>query len=197
MREALGLFFFLPNIFFHRFFREIFGGPGVVAEAVFADSAGRDDDAGFAAVFEVGVAQIEGGGLQAVEQEASGFVVELAAEDEAHDLHERDLDGVGVLEHGEFDDGGEAERAGAVEVNMSGAPAIMEVAEAAAAKRGRAALRTVGLDVLTARNMIAKLGKTHDESSTPTLSDLRESESWQGNCAKSLDIKGLQAKSLE
>jgi hypothetical protein len=124
-------------------------------------------------------------------------VVELAAEDQAHDLHERDLDGVGVFEDGKLDGVRDAEGSSLVQVDVSGAPAIMEVAEASAAKRGRTALSAVGFDVLTARNMIAELGKTHDECSTPTPSDPTESESWQENCVKSLDIKGLQAKSLE
>jgi len=51
--------------------------------------------------FEFHVAEINGGGLQGVEQEAGHFGFELAGEDEAHDLHEGDLDGVGVLEDGQ------------------------------------------------------------------------------------------------
>jgi hypothetical protein len=41
--------------------------------------------------------------LQGVEHEAGGFGVDLSGDDEADDLHERDLDGVGVLEHREVD----------------------------------------------------------------------------------------------
>jgi hypothetical protein len=40
--------------------------------------------------------------LQGVEQEAAGFGVDLAGGEQAHDLHERDLDGVGVLEDGKI-----------------------------------------------------------------------------------------------
>jgi hypothetical protein len=107
-------------------------------------------------------------------------------------------DGVGVLEYGEFDGAGDTERAGPVQVEAGGAPAVMKEAESFAAKCRRAALGTVGLDVLTARNMMAIKGKTHDEGSTPHTphpSDLTESERWQENCLKSLDIKGLWVKS--
>ena len=45
--------------------------------------------------------------MQGVEQEASGFVVDLLTEQQAHDLHEGDLVGAGVLKGGE-DKGGNA-----------------------------------------------------------------------------------------
>jgi len=64
------------------------------------DGARVDYYPGFNRWFEVGAGQVGRGGLQGVEQEAGVFGVDLAAEDEAHDLHERDLDGVGVFEHG-------------------------------------------------------------------------------------------------
>jgi len=41
--------------------------------------------------------------LQGVEQESGAFAVDLTGGDQAHDLHERDLDGVGVLKDGEIE----------------------------------------------------------------------------------------------
>ena len=56
---------------------------------------------------ELHLTEVERGGLQGVEEESGDFRIELPGQDEAHDLHEGDLDGVGVLEHGH----GEAEGA--------------------------------------------------------------------------------------
>ena len=39
--------------------------------------------------------------MQGVEEERGGFVGDGIGEKEAHDLHEGDLDGVGVLEDGQ------------------------------------------------------------------------------------------------
>ena len=41
---------------------------------------------------EVGSGQVGAGGLQGVEQESRVLAVDLAGDDEPHDLHERDLD---------------------------------------------------------------------------------------------------------
>jgi len=141
-------------------------------------------------MLEIDAGKIRRSGLQAVEHEAASLGIELAAEDEAHDLHERDLNGVGVLEDGKLDRGGDAQVSVVVEVEVSGAPAVVEVAEPAAAQRGRAALGAVGFDVLTAR-YVSITGKTHDECSLPLPPDLTESLSWRENCPKSLGIKGL------
>jgi hypothetical protein len=51
----------------------------------------------------------------------------LAADDHAHDLPEGDLDGVGVLEHGQNKLGCDV-MGGVAEVNSGHAPAIVEVA---------------------------------------------------------------------
>lgn len=94
---------------------EFFFGPGVVAHAVVGDGAGIDNDALAVKGLKLHLAEVERGGLQGVEQESGDFRIELPGEDEAHDLHERDLDGVGVLEHGQ----GEAERGGGLRVQRN------------------------------------------------------------------------------
>ncbi len=105
--------------------------------------------------------------MQAVEQEAGGFAVDLAGDDEAHDLHEGDLDGVGVLEDGEFDDDGATAGAvllEAVEVELKALllVAFVEVTEFVAAQGGRSALGAVNLDVL------ASIWKTWHLVSSPS-----------------------------
>lgn len=169
---------------------EVFGVPGFLAEKVCGDVARIDDDVGLAAMLEIDAGEIRRSGLQAVEHEAAGFGIELAAEDEAHDLHERDLDGVGVFEDRQLDGGGDAQGTGVVEVEVSGAPAVVKVAESSSAQRGRAALGAIGLDMLTAR-YISITGKTHDECSLPLPPDLTESLSWRENCPKSMGPNGL------
>jgi len=54
---------------------------------------------------EFHVAEVEGGGLEGVEEEAGNFGIELAGDHELNDLHEGDLDGVGVFEKGEGEAG--------------------------------------------------------------------------------------------
>src|SRR5450755_524695 len=188
--------FFFGHFVFFCFLGEIFGVPGFLIEAVAGDATRVDDDVGLTTMLEIDAGKIGGSGLQAVEHQAAGFGIELAAEDEAHDLHERDLDGVGVFENRKLDGGGDAECSGIVQVEVSGAPAIMEVAESLATQRGRAALGAIGFDVLTAWD-IAITGKTHNECSLPLPPDLTESLSWRENCPKSIGIKKLLVKSLQ
>ncbi len=89
----------------------------------------------------------------------------MAADDHAHDLPEGDLDGVGVLEHGQNKLGCDV-MGGVAEVNSGHAPATMEVAIFAVAQRRGTALRAVGLDVLTAGDTIFVV-TSQDECSTP------------------------------
>ena len=96
----------------------------------------------------------------------------MAADDHAHDLSEGDLDGVGVLEHGQNKLACDV-MGGVAEVNSGHAPATMEVAIFAVAQHRGTALRAVGLDVLTARDTI--LVKGQDECSTPPPCDLLQS----------------------
>ena len=62
----------------------------------------------------------------------------MAADDHAHDLPEGDLDGLGVIEHGQIKHAGDMMR-GLAQVNMGHAPAKMEVAVFAIPKRRGAA----------------------------------------------------------
>ncbi|PYV67647.1 MAG: hypothetical protein DMG96_38705 [Acidobacteria bacterium] len=95
----------------------------------------------------------------------------MAADDHAHDLSEGDLDGVGVLEHGQNKLGCDV-MGGVAEVNSGHAPATMEVAIFAVAQRrgnrmwgGRPRPPTLFADVLTAGDTIFVIGQ--DECSTP------------------------------
>ncbi len=136
-------------VFFLRIF-EVFVLPDIFAEQGFVHAAGVDDDVGFVERLEVGAAEIERRGLQSVEHEAGGFGVELAGEREAHDLHEADLDGVGVLEDGEVDGGARLTGASGVDDDALIVPLLVKVAETVALEGRRSALRAVDFDVLAA-----------------------------------------------
>ena len=95
-----------------------------------------------------------------------------AADDHVHDLPEGDLDGVGVLEHGQNKLACDV-MGGVAEVNSGHAPATMEVAIFAVAQRrgnrmwgGRPRPPTLFADVLTARDTIFVV-TSQDECSTP------------------------------
>lgn len=88
------------------FVLEVFVFPDACIQRGVADGA-RVEDHIVALRIELGQAQVGAGGLQGVEEEAGGFVVDLLGHEQAHDLHEGDLDGVGVFENGE-DEGGDA-----------------------------------------------------------------------------------------
>ena len=93
------VFFFLVVLL------ELLGRPWVLAERGLIDLLGVDYHLGFEAGLEAGKAKVGAGGLQGVEKQTGGFVVELAGGQQAHDLHQGDLDGVGVFEEGEFEGG--------------------------------------------------------------------------------------------
>jgi hypothetical protein len=88
--------------------------------------------------------------LQRIKKEAGGLVLDLAGEQQAHDLHERHLDGVGVFEHGQEEGGRAATAAIDVEADALVLVALVKVAETVAAQRRRSALRAAGFQVLTA-----------------------------------------------
>ena len=169
--EAVAVFFFLLSFFFFLFFFffEIAGVPLVVADSSVGDRAGVDHDGFVEHGFELRVAQVGCGGLQGVEQEAGGFGLELAGEDEAHDLHEGDLNGVSVLEDGQ----GESKAVGrfGVQLDALALPVFVKEAETASAKSRRAALGAVGFDMSAARDIY---GIRHDKCSTPLPHDLAE-----------------------
>jgi len=126
---------------------EVGGGPGFVADDPFGDREQVYSDLPVIWL-KAGAAQVGGCDLQAIEQQAGGFGVHLAADNHAHDLSECDLDGVGVLEHGQNKLGCDV-MGGVAEVNAGHAPATMKVAIFDVAHCGGTALRAVGLDVLT------------------------------------------------
>jgi len=110
---------------------------------------------------EFGHAQVGAGGLQGVEQEAGGSVLDLLGDEQAHDLHEGDLDGVGVFEDGEDEGGDAATGAVGAEFDAFVLKAFVEEAETVAAQGGRSTLGAVDFDVLTA------IGKTCHEYPSP------------------------------
>jgi hypothetical protein len=72
--DVLGRFGWV--VLFVFLFLEIFSAPGIFAQRSFAHGAGIDDHAGFDGGLEIDAAEIGGGGLQGVEQEAGGFGVQ-------------------------------------------------------------------------------------------------------------------------
>ena len=115
------------------------------------------------------------------------------ADDHAHDLPEGDLDGLGVIEHGQIKHAGDV-MGGVAQVNSGHAPATMEVAIFAVAQRRGTALRAVGFDVLTAGD--TTLIKGQDECSTPPVIYCNHQDSGE-NFWKSLSKKELQVKSVK
>src|SRR5207237_9798911 len=77
------------------------GGPGFVADDAFGNAEQIYSDIPVIWL-KASAAQVGGGDLQAIEQQAGGDGVHLAADDHAHDLPEGELEGVGVLEHGQY-----------------------------------------------------------------------------------------------
>jgi hypothetical protein len=82
------------------------------------------------------VAQIAGGNLQGVEQHAGSFSIELAVEQQAHDLHEGDLNGVGVFEDGQVERGTAVARFGGVDDDALLVPALVKETKTIAFERG-------------------------------------------------------------
>jgi hypothetical protein len=157
---GVGFFFFL--------FFEIFVVPDVGVERRVGGVARVEDDF-VDERFEVGHTQVSAGGLQGVEQEAGGFVVDLLGDEQAHDLHEGDLDGVGVFEDGEDEGGDTAAGAVGAEFDALVLKAFVEKTETVAAQGGRSALGAVDFEMLTA------IGKTLHFESSPSPDDLLES----------------------
>ncbi|HXM59887.1 MAG TPA: hypothetical protein VN950_03455 [Terriglobales bacterium] len=94
--------------------------------------------------------EIGGSDLQRVEHQAGGLVVDLTSGQQAHDLGERKLDRVGVLEDRQVV-GCVALAAGAVGVEFEAlfALAFVVVAETVVADGGRSARRAIGHDMQT------------------------------------------------
>lgn len=126
---------------------------GKLVESVVGNGAGFDDDASLIGGFEADTLEIQRRGLQAVEHKASGLRIDMLGDDEAQNLHQRDLNRLDVLEGREFEGVGEVLKgAFFVEWDSGLTPAVMEVAKAACFERGRAALGSIDFDVLTSRD---------------------------------------------
>jgi len=151
----VAVFGFFGGFFFFSFFGifEVFVLPLGLAEGGFVYSGGVDYDFGFHDGLEIGSAQVERRGLQGVEQEAGGFVVDLVGDQQAHDLHEGDLDRVGVLEDGQVEGRRGLAGLGGIDHDALVVPLFMKETEAAIANRGRSALRPIDLDVPAARDV--------------------------------------------
>jgi hypothetical protein len=105
---------------------EFFFVPGVVAEGGIPDAA-RVDYYLLRAGLELCAAEVAGGGLQRIEEEGGGFVVHLIRQEEAHALHECDLDRVRVFEDRQIQGVPRAAGAIGVELDASLLPALVEV----------------------------------------------------------------------
>ena len=92
--------------------------------------------------------------MQGVEEEAGFLAVDLVLQEKAHDLTDGGLDGGGILEDRKLDDAEVLALLLRVEIDELGCPVLMEVTAALVAHRWRVALRSVGLDVLAAGNLI-------------------------------------------
>ena len=99
---------------------------------------------------EGGVLEVGAGGLESVEDESGLALVEAAVEESVESLHEGDLNGVGVLQHGELED--MVTRIDAALALGRGALTfagfVVEVAEATVAKRRATAANSVDLNML-------------------------------------------------
>ena len=89
---------------------------------------------------EADAADVAHGGVKGAENEFSALEFEGAAEQSVDDLHERGLDGLGVLEEGGAEDAGAGEADGTEH-------ALVKVAKLLSAKSGRAAADAGDLDM--------------------------------------------------
>ena len=131
--------------------------PDVLFERSVSDVAGIEDDI-VGERLEIGHAEIGAGGLQCIEKKASGFVLDLLGDKQAHDLHESDLDGVGVFEDGKNEGGNAAAGAVGTELDAFVLKAFVEKAEAVAAESGRSALSAIDFEMLTSVGIICHEG---------------------------------------
>jgi hypothetical protein len=92
--------------------------------------------------------EVAGGGLQSVENQAGGFVFNVPGEQQADDLHDRDLDGISVLEHGKVD--GRNRLCCFRKSDVLLVPSSMKVAKPVVANGRRSALSAIDLDVFAA-----------------------------------------------
>ena len=100
---------------------------------------------------------------------------DLLGQQQAHDLHAGDLDGIGVFEDREREGGGAAEGAGFIsgEADALVVKALVKETETVAAEGGRSALHAVDFDVLTT------IGISGHDDVTPSRGGVVESSGWR------------------
>ena len=152
--------------FFLLFF-EILVFPNVLAE-IRIDDVTRVEDDFVKARLEVSHPQIGASGLQRVKKKAGGFVLDLVRDEQAHDLHKGDLDGVGVFEDGQ-NKSRDAPFAVGGEFDGFVLKALVDETETIAAECWRSTLSAVDFQMLTAVWVICH------EASSPSPADLLES----------------------
>ena len=131
--------------------------PDVLIEGSVGDVARVEDDV-VGEGLEIGHAEIGAGGLQCIEKKAGGFVLDLLGDEQAHDLHEGDLDGVGIFEDGKNEGGNAATGAIGAELDAFVLKAFVKKTEAVAAEGGRSALGAIDFEMLTAVGIICHEG---------------------------------------
>ena len=131
--------------------------PDVLLERSVGDVSGIENDV-VSERLEIGHAEIGAGGLQSIKKEAGGFVLDLLGDKQAHDLHESDLYGVGVLEDGKNEGGNATAGTVGAELDAFVLKAFVEKAEAVAAESGRPALGAIDFEMLTAVGIICHEG---------------------------------------
>ncbi len=94
-------------------------------------------------------------------------------EEQAHNLHEGDLDRIGVFEDGESEGSGAAASAIGSEADAFVVKALVKETKTVAAQGGRSALHAVDFDVLTT------IGISGHDDVTPSWGGAVESSGWR------------------
>jgi hypothetical protein len=121
------------------FFVELLVFPGAIVQRSDRGVAWIEDDVVLIGI-EARVAEVAAGGLQGVEKKAGGFVIDLIGEQQAQDLHEGDLDRIGIFEDRESESARAAAGAICSEADALIVKAFVKETEAVAARGGRSAL---------------------------------------------------------
>jgi hypothetical protein len=150
--------------------------PDIAADTIVVNRVGFDDHGFGAPGMRRDLADVAGGGLEGVKEKTGGFGMDLAGNDQTHDLHEGDLDRFGVLKDGQ---GEGLEGQLGFQGNALALP-LVEEAESALAKGRGATQGAIGFDMGTTSNVNAAL--THEQSS-------------EGPRVNSLSLKDLEGKS--